>query len=164
LLDLRNPALIVPMGTDKQIEEAAEKIWTYLKSRQVIFLPGVRDFSPASLWVIERFFEMCSGQGPHKAGSPFDVQDHKPLQFQLGAYIGEVVCRYHGEKCTWGDEVQEDEIELHLPDGKLPPLFPMRFIGEQLNSYKPGSIIEWGTKAGLSVGKRPRPPVARFRP
>jgi hypothetical protein len=152
------------MSICEQIKKDADDIWTYLKGRPRIFFPDAKDFSPQSLWTIERFFEACSGKGVDKGGSPFDVIDHTQIQFQLGAYIGEVVRRHYGEKCTWNcDEVFEDKLELRLPDKKLPPLFPMRFIGEQIRSYKQGSIVEWGSKAGLNVGKQPPRPQGGFR-
>jgi hypothetical protein len=158
------------MPLDEQIKEAAEKIWDKIKTHLRIANPTAPAFSPRSLWTINNLFESDDERKPggllffwESAQSPVGVIQRQQRIFELGAYVGEVVRRHYGDKCAWGDEVREREIELHLPGGKK-PLHPMRFIGEQITKYKSGSIVKWGVDAGLPVGERPKRPAAHFKP
>lgn len=163
ILDRNSQAGFHPaMPTDEIKTRSAKDIWDYLKTRQRVYFATMKDFSPQSLWVIDQFFRLCSGDGPDRVGSPFDTKDTLPLIFSLGAYIGEVVRQHYGDKCEWGDEVLEGEISLHLP-GDKEPLHPMDFIRSQMDDYKPESIVRWGLDAGLPVGERPKFYNTRFR-
>lgn len=144
---------------------AAEKIWREIKQHHHVYLSEMEDFSPDSLWVIERLFQnpderklgglICC---QHNAQTYPGKDEREQISYRLGAYLGEVVRRYHS-KLTWGEELSANHISLQPSHGTpfQNPLFPVRLVMEQLERYKPGSFIEWGRKeACLPIGDKPK--------
>jgi len=80
----------------------------------------VADFTPASLWEIDRFFDEQTQGGIAKPGRLLCSNLGSRL-FAIGAYIGEVIRRARGG--VWiGDENDpeaEINIEVRLPDGAI---------------------------------------------
>jgi hypothetical protein len=102
------------MGTIKEdIGTSADWISRALNSS------GYRaDFSPRSLWEIDRFFEEQSLNGAPKPAGLLS-QDLGSRIFAIGSYIGEVIRRNIGGEWVGDDKDPQAEIaiELHLPDG-----------------------------------------------
>lgn len=76
------------------------------------------DFSPQSLWEVDRFFDENSRDGVAKSGGLL-AKDLGARVFAIGSYIGEVVRRGVGGEWVGDDSDPEAEItvELRLPDG-----------------------------------------------
>ena len=147
------------MPVDEQIKEAAERFWgdsskkTGLTGRHYLaHARGKEKFSPENLRAVDILFASADSHGG-MIGLTF---------FEVGAYIGEIVRRFYGEKCKWVEAGASDEIELHLPDGKV--LSPMNLVKEQIKAYEPEGFVKWGRKAGLKFGGFLKLPQARFRP
>jgi hypothetical protein len=148
------------MAADDFFEKHANEISRELKERRYI-----ADFSPQSLWEIERFFQDRKDEpGDLLFLWPGNYEQKNQRQeriFNIGVYVGEVV-RQHLEGCRWdSDDVADEQIRLHLPEGKS--ITPMKFIGEQITTYQPGNIVKWATDAGLKVGDPRKHPTAHFR-
>jgi hypothetical protein len=168
LTGFRQRDSIAVMPIDEQIKDDAERIWAEIKERHIGSGPRWPDFSPQSLWTIENLFER---EDEHIAGgllffwdsaqTPKGVSQRRERAFKLGAYIGEVV-RRNLDGWQWNDpNGKDEEIELRR-EGK-DPLFPIKFIKDQITEHTSGSIVEWGKAAGLTIGEPPKPPRARFR-
>src|SRR5262249_36871086 len=132
------------MGTIKEdINKSAEWIALALKSS------GYRaDFTPQSLWEIDRFFDDHSANGNAKPGGLLS-QSLGSRIFAVGAYIGEVVRRNVGGEWVGDDTDPKAEItvELHLPDGR-----GCRPIQHAMMRFKTGAkdgFANWGINAGL---------------
>lgn len=146
------------MGTIKEdVQTSADWISRALQSS------GYRaDFSPQSLWEIDRFFDEHSQNGVAKPGGLLS-QDLGSRLFAVGSYIGEVVRRQiRGE---WiGDESDpeaEINVELHLSDGAR--CWPVQRAMKRFKNGAEDGIAAWGSNAGLQVGPRPTPPTGFFR-
>ena len=115
------------------------------------------DFSPGSLWEIDRVFEEQSEGGAAKPGGLL-AQDLGARLFALGAYIGEVVRRHQGGRWVGNDSDPEAEInvELHLPDGTR--CWPVQRVMKRFKNGAEDGIAGWGHAAGLPVGPRPSMP------
>ena len=163
----------------KEAEEAAKKIWAEIKQRQDVYL-FVEDFSPQSLWIIDRLFKsprqhedggLLHFSEPVTTRSPAGIIQRKNRIFELGAYVGEVVRQHYGKaKCKWVEDGNKEELHFHqpisvlqLPNGKIVSPPPMKLIEDQLKDYKSGSIVQWGRDAGLQVGDCPKLHNANFR-
>jgi hypothetical protein len=159
------------MPIEEQIKIAADKFWGETEKRSGLvgrsYLSPMRakdQFSPDNLWAVERLFESAEEHGENQFGGLIDsstLDRRKFSIFDAGSYIGEIVRHFHGEKCKWVDADAGDEIELHLPDGKI--LSPMKFVKEQFTAYKPESFIAWGkNEAMMKIGTRPKQWIAKF--
>lgn len=146
------------MATIKEdVEASAEWISRALQSS------GYRaDFSPQSLWEIDRFFDEHSRDGAAKPGGLLSESLGQRL-FAIGSYIGEVVRRKRGGEWVGDDSDAEAEInvELHLPDGAL--CWPVQRAMKRFKNGAEDGIAAWGSGAGLQVGPRRDPPKGFFR-
>lgn len=121
------------------------------------------DFSPESLWEIDRFFNEHSQNGVAKSGRLLS-QDLGSRIFALGAYIGEVVRRKLGGEWAGNDADPEAEIaiELRLADGTC--CWPVQRIMKRFKNGAEDGVVAWGIGLGLQVGpSRPEPPRGFFR-
>jgi hypothetical protein len=112
------------------------------------------DFSPQSLWEIDRFFDEHSHEGQAKPGGLLAEGLGQRL-FGLGSYIGEVVRRARGGEWVGDDSDGRTEInvELHLPDGTR--CWPVQRVMKRFKNGSEDGIAAWGLGAGLDVGPRP---------
>lgn len=112
------------------------------------------DFSPASLWEIDRFFDEHARKGIAKRGGLF-AEDLGQRLFALGAYVGEVVRRTQGG--VWmgvdSDPAAEINAELILP-GEI-HCWPVQRAIKRFQNGAEDSIAVWGHGLGLQVGARP---------
>lgn len=111
------------------------------------------DFSPESLWEIDRFFDEQSQDGKAK---PFGLlsQDLGPRIFSIGAYIGEVLRMHLGGKWVGDDDDPEVEVnvELHIGDSII---WPTQRAGKRFNNGPEDGIAAYALALGLPVGPRP---------
>jgi hypothetical protein len=120
------------------------------------------DFSPESLWEVDRFFDEHSQDGAAKPGGLLS-QDLGSRLFAIGSYIGEVVRRKVGGEWV-GDDADpqaEIQVELHLPDGAR--CWPVQRAMKRFKNGPEDGIAVWGRGSGLQVGPRPDPPRGFFK-
>lgn len=129
--------------------EAAEWIATALTSS------GYQaDFSPPSLWEIDRFFEEHSSEGEARSGGLLS-EDLGSRLFALGAYTGEVIRRDLGGVWAGDDDDPEAEIniELRLPDGSV--VWPIQRAMKRYANGDEDAIAPFAGALGANVGARP---------
>ena len=115
------------------------------------------DFTPESLWEIDRFFDENAVDGAAKRGGLLAQQLGQRI-FAIGSYVGEVVRRKVGGEWVGDDSNPEAEItvELHLPDGKI--CWPVQRVMKRFKNGAEDGIAGWGSGLGLQVGPRPESP------
>lgn len=137
------------MGT--VIEDAAkasEWIATALSSSGY-----VADFTPASLWHIDRFFDEQVQGGMAKPGGLLS-QDLGPRLFAVGAYIGEVIRRERGGEWVADDNAPaEINISVRLADGTI--CWPVQRAMKRFKNGPEDGIAAYGVGIGLNVGPQP---------
>ena len=146
------------MGTIKE-DIAASSEWI----AKALSSSGYRaDFSPQSLWEIDRFFDDHSQNGVAKPGGLL-AQDLGSRLFAVGSYIGEVARRKVGGEWVGDDADPQAEItvELRLPGGTR--CWPVQRAMKRFKNGPEDGIAAWGSGAGLQVGPRPEPPKGLFR-
>lgn len=113
------------------------------------------DFSPSSLWEIERFFEANSKDGESISGGLLG-ESFGSRVFALGAYIGEVIIRAKGG--TWrgndADPQAEINLELVLPGGAT--CWPIQKAMKRIKNGPEDGIPAYGLGMGLAVGPQPK--------
>ena len=116
------------------------------------------DFTPQSLWEIDRFFEEQSRDGLAKPGGLLAEGQGQRL-FAVGCYMGEVVLRVMGGEWVADDADPEGEIniELKLPDGTR--CWPVQRAMKRFKNGAEDGVAVWGMGLGLEVG----PPPAQVR-
>ena len=114
------------------------------------------DFSPQSLWEVDRFFDEHSLSGKPKPGGLLGEECGKRL-FALGGYVGEVLRREKGGDWRASDADPDDEValSLHLRDGTT--CWPVQRVMKRLQNGPEESIVAYGVGFGLTVGPRPAP-------
>ena len=112
------------------------------------------DFTPQSLWDIDRFFDDHSSEGAANPGGLLS-QDLGQRIFAIGSYIGEVARRKLGGEWNGNDEDPETEIrvELQLPDGTR--CWPVVRAMKRFKNGAEDSIAAWGSGTSLDVGPSP---------
>lgn len=146
------------MGTIKE-DIAESSLWI----SRALQSSGYRaDFSPQSLWEIDRFFDDHSVNGTPKPGGLLS-KDLGPRLFAIGSYIGEVVRQKLGGEWVGDDADPEVEInvELHLPNGIR--CWPTQRAMKRFRNGPEDGIAVWGIGMGLQVGPRPKPTKGFFR-
>ncbi|WP_344615231.1 hypothetical protein [Dactylosporangium salmoneum] len=119
------------------------------------------DFSPGSLWEIERFFEVEAPDGRPRPDGLL-AQQLGARVFAVGAYVGEVVRRHAGG--TWlgddDDPAAEVNVALVLPDRRR--IWPVQRVMKRFSNGAEDSIIAYATALGLDPGARPVKPRRRW--
>jgi hypothetical protein len=114
------------------------------------------DFSPQSLWEIDRFFDEQSRKGQPRRWGLLASETSLRL-FAIGAYVGEVIRRDVGG--DWEGDESDDEPELNialrLSDGRV--LWPVQRAVKRLTGGKGEAIVDYATDAGVDVGAKPKP-------
>ena len=120
------------------------------------------DFSPESLWEIDRFFDDHSVNGKAKPGGLLS-QDLGPRIFAIASYIGETVRRQVGGDWVGDDADPEVEIsvELHLTNGSR--CWPVERAMKRFQNGPEDGIAVWAVSMGLQVGPRPETQKGFFR-
>ena len=138
---------------EQDAREAAAWISTALSSSGYI-----ADFSGASLWEIDRFFDEHSKDGEARPGGLLAESLGSGI-FAVGAYIGEVVLREVGGAWEGVDADPEAELSLalRLRDGSQ--VWPVQRAMKRLKLGADEGIAAYGAALGVSVG--PKPPSKR---
>jgi hypothetical protein len=141
------------------IVEDARKSWTWIAT--ALSSSGyVADFTPASLWEIDRCFDEQTHGGRARPGGLFSNHLGSRL-FAIGAYIGEVIRRARGGDWVGNDNDPEAElnIEVHLTDGTI--FWPVQRAMKRFKNGPEDGIAGYGAGMGLKVGSRPGRSVGR---
>jgi hypothetical protein len=113
------------------------------------------DFTPASLWEIDRFFdEQTRKGGPRRWG--LLAKDTSLRLFSLGAYVGEVIRRDVGGEWEGDDDDPQAELNLALrlsDDGLTWPV--QRAVKRMRNGAEDG-IVAYAVALGVDVGEKPK--------
>jgi hypothetical protein len=114
------------------------------------------DFSPSSLWEIDRFFDEHCKNGEALPGGLLSESLGSRI-FALGAYIGEVIQRTRGGSWKGNDSDPEVEmnVELVLTDGTV--CWPVQRAMKRFKNGPEDGIAAYGLGLGLAVGPRPKP-------
>lgn len=114
------------------------------------------DFSPDSLWEIDRFFDEQSSRGKPVAGGLLSAGLGGHL-FTIGAYVGEVIRRGVGGE-WYGDDNDPDaeiNVKLVLPNGTA--CWPVQRVMKRFKEGEEAAIAPYGAAAGLVMPPRPPP-------
>jgi len=112
------------------------------------------DFSPASLWSIDRFFDENTRHGkPTPKG--LLAEDTGSRIFALGSYLGEVIRREIGGTWQTTDDgpMAEVNVELILPDQSV--IWPVQRVIKRLKNGAEDGVAAYGQLAGLAIGPMP---------
>ncbi|WP_432837656.1 hypothetical protein [Dactylosporangium sp. CA-092794] len=137
------------MGIVGDVRDAAEWVAAALTAS------GYRaDFSPGSLWEIERFFDAEAPDGRPRPNGLL-AQQLGPRLFALGSYVGEVVRRHVGGDWSGDDDDPAAEVDvcLELPDGKR--IWPVQRVMRRFSNGPEDGLVAYGAALGLGVGARP---------
>ena len=120
------------------------------------------DFTAASLWEVERFFDEHTSDGQALPGGLLS-EDLGARLFALGSYVGEVLRRQLGGDWRGDDTDPQAEINvaLDLADGTT--VWPTQRAGKRYANGNEDNIAAYGYVLGLDVGQRPPPPTKRRR-
>jgi hypothetical protein len=112
------------------------------------------DFSAASLWEIDRFFDEHSLNGQAVPGGLLSEQLGSRI-FSIGSYVGEVLRQALGGIWVGDDNDPQAEInvELQLADGSK--CWPVQRAMKRFKNGAEDSIAVYGHGMGLDVGPRP---------
>jgi hypothetical protein len=115
------------------------------------------DFTPQSLWEIDRFFDENTHNGAARAGGLLSSGLGQRI-FAVGSYMGEVARRKLGGEWIGDDKDPEAEInvELQLPDGTR--CWPVQRAMKRFKNGPEDGIAAWGAGLGLIVGMASEPP------
>jgi hypothetical protein len=124
-------------------------------------LAGYRaDFSPSSLWEVDRLFDDA---GSDLAGSLGDPAGLGHALFAIGGYVGEVVRRRRGGRWIGDDQDPEAEINIELSVKGGARIWPVQRAMKRYKNGSEDSMVAYGVGLGLELGDRPTPPGALAR-
>jgi hypothetical protein len=112
------------------------------------------DFSPASLWEIDRFFDDHSRRGAARSGGLLS-RDLGQRIFAIGSYIGEVARRSLGGEWIGDDADPQAEfsVALQLRDGTR--CWPVQRAMKRFKNGDAERVAAWGLALGVPLGPRP---------
>jgi hypothetical protein len=112
------------------------------------------DFTPTSLWEIDRFFDEQTRKGaPRRWG--LLAEDTSLRLFSLGVYVGEVIRRELGGEWEGDDDDPRAELNLALrlsDDGVVLPV--QRAVARMRNGAEE-SVVAYAAALGVEVGPKP---------
>jgi hypothetical protein len=117
------------------------------------------DFTPNSLWEIERFFEDHCENGQAKTGGLLSQNSGSRL-FAVGAYVGEVIRRDQGGEWLGNDDDPQAEINVSLRIGDGSVIWPIQRVIKRFREGESESITAYGLALGLRIGEKPKPKSA----
>ena len=132
------------------VERAADWIATALQSSGY----GA-DFTPQSLWEIERFFDEHVEVGQPVPGGLLS-EDLGQRLFAVGSYVGEVIRRECGGQWSGDDADPQAEINVavRFPDESI--IWPVQRVMKRYASGGEESIAAYGMALGVDVGHPPK--------
>jgi hypothetical protein len=112
------------------------------------------DFTPASLWEIDRFFDEQAPNGvPVKDGLLSEQRGQRI--FAVGSYVGEVIRRHLGGNWIGDDADPNAELDVTLKLGEDHLLWPIQRAMKRYSNGDEDGIAIYGFALGLPVGARP---------
>lgn len=113
------------------------------------------DFSPASLWAVDRFLDDNSVAGRPRPGGLLD-RDLGSRLFAVGAYTGEVIRRALGAEWRADDQDPQGEInvELVLSDGVI--IWPVQRAIKRYQNGAEDGLAAYAAALGVTVGPAPQ--------
>jgi hypothetical protein len=121
----------------------------------------VADFSPASLWEIDRFFDEHALDGAPVRGGLL-ASDLGSRLFAIGGYVGEVIRRSVGGEWRGNDADPQAEINVELVVADT-TCWPVQRVMKRLKNGAEEGIAVYGGSFGLAIGPRPTR-IAKGRP
>ena len=122
---------------------------------QALSSSGYRaDFTPQSLWDIDRFFDEHSSRGAAKPGGLLSENLGQRI-FAIGSYIGEVARRKLGGEWIGNDDDPQAEINVELKFADGVRCWPVQRAMKRLKNGAEDGIAAWGSGVGLDVGPSP---------
>ena len=120
------------------------------------------DFSPGSIWELERFFDEQAPNGKARPGGLLAEGLGQRL-FGLGSYLGEVILRSLGGEWAGDDDDPSAEINLALvlPDGT--EIWPVQRVMRRFKEGPEDSVAAYAAVLGLDVGPQPNRALAKRR-
>lgn len=112
------------------------------------------DFTPQSLWDIDRFFDDHSSGGAAEPGGLLS-EDIGQRIFAIGSYIGEVARRGLGGEWIGNDEDPQAEITVELRFADDVRCWPVQRAMKRFKNGPEDGIAVWGGGLGLDVGSSP---------
>ena len=119
------------------------------------------DFTPQSLWDIDRFFDDHSSAGVAKPGGLLSDNLGQRV-FAIGSYMGEVARRRLGGEWIGNDEDPQAEIDVELRFADGVRCWPVQRAMKRLKNGAEDGIAAWGSGLGLEVGASPKQPRQGF--
>jgi hypothetical protein len=113
------------------------------------------DFTPASLWAIDRFYDEQTRKGvPRRWG--LLAKDTSLRLFSLGAYVGEVIRRDVGGAWEGNDIDPQPELNLalRLPDNSI--VWPVQRAIERMRNGAEAGIVDYAAALGVDAGPKPK--------
>lgn len=112
------------------------------------------DFTPQSLWEIDRFFDEHSDNGAAIPGGLLSSGLGQRI-FAVGSYMGEVVRRKLGGEWNGNDNDPRSEINVELQITSGTRCWPVQRAMKRFKNGKEDGVAAWGAGIGLEVGPAP---------
>jgi hypothetical protein len=114
----------------------------------------IADFSPESLWELDRFFDEQSKDGMALPKGLLE-EDLGMRMFCIGAYLGEVLRRRLGGEWEWDENDPQAEINVSLRCNNGAVCWPIQRVMKRLANGPEDGIAVYGYGMGLEVGLNP---------
>lgn len=115
------------------------------------------DFTPQSLWEIDRFFDEHSQNGTALPSGLLSSGLGQRI-FSVGSYMGEVVRRKLGGVWIGDDNDPEAEVKVELQVTGGTRCWPVQRAMKRFKNGPEDGIAAWGAGIGLDVGSAPERP------
>ena len=112
------------------------------------------DFTPASLWEIDRFFDEHTRKGVPRRWGLLE-KDTSVRLFSVGAYVGEVIRRELGGEWEGDDEDGQAELNLalRLPDDGI--VWPVQQAVARMRNGGKDGLVAYAAALGVEAGPKP---------
>lgn len=112
------------------------------------------EFSPSSLWEIDRFFDEHSKNGQAVLGGLLS-EDVGSRLFAIGSYVGEVIRKAIGGEWDGDDSDAKAEINVKLILSNSTQCWPVQRVLKRFKNGPDDGIAVYGHSLGLRVGSKP---------
>jgi hypothetical protein len=112
------------------------------------------DFTPPSLWDIDRFFDEQSQDGAPRPGGLL-AENLGQRVFAIGCYVGETLRRAKGGEWVGDDADPQVElnVELRFQDGAR--CWPIQRVMKRFKNGAEDGVAAYGIGMGFEVGPKP---------
>ena len=112
------------------------------------------DFTPSSLWEVERFLDEQAPNGQPRRGGLLSSQLGQRV-FALGAYVGEVIIRATGGSWEGDDTDDAAEVNIALVLSDEGTIWPVQRVMNRLQNGSEDSITAYVAVLGVDPGPKP---------